>query len=262
MIKPHRCGGACELQTRLLTVEHVDRDQMKSRFHVILGKVSGSCRREVASGDMMTNIGRKRLSRHEAQTQTRERLIEAARKLFVERGFGGTSLRDIAEEAGYSQGAFYSNFTCKESVLLELLKRHVAVEDSQVDAIMGNEERTIDQILVELETRFETLKEEKDWSILAVELQLHALRSPTFAESYAGFWREHEQRVAALIGRMFARLRKKPPAQAEQLAIGFIALMNGLVVQESVSSPARIAATLTMFLRAVIAGSNTSDDCT
>lgn len=205
-------------------------------------------------------VERKRLSRQEAQVQTRERLIEAARQLFVERGFGGTSLRDIAEQAGYSQGAFYSNFTCKEAVLLELLKRHVAVEDNQLDAIMGNEERTIDQILVELETRFETLKQKKDWSILAVELQLHALRSPTFAESYACFWREHEQRVASLIGRMFARLGTKPPAQTGRLAIGFMALINGLVVQESVSSPARIAPTLSMFLRAVIAaGSNASD---
>jgi len=210
---------------------------------------------------MMMTVGRKRLSRQETQAQTRESLIEAARKLFVERGFGGTSLRDIAEEAGYSQGAFYSNFTCKEAVLLELLKRHVAVEDSQLDAIVGNENSAIDQILLELETRFETLKEKKDWSILAVELQLHALRSPTFAESYACFWREHEQRVATLIGRMFARLRKAPPARTEQLAIGFIALVNGLVVQESVSSPARLAPTLTMFLRAIIAaGTNASDD--
>jgi AcrR family transcriptional regulator len=209
---------------------------------------------------MIMTVERKRLSRQEAQVQTRERLIEAARQLFVERGFGGTSLRDIAEQAGYSQGAFYSNFTCKEAVLLELLKRHVAVEDNQLDAIMGNEERTIDQILVELETRFETLKQKKDWSILAVELQLHALRSPTFAESYACFWREHEQRVASLIGRMFGRLGTKPPAQTGRLAIGFMALINGLVVQESVSSPARIAPTLSMFLRAVIAaGSNASD---
>lgn len=211
---------------------------------------------------MTKTVGRVRLSRHEAQTQTRERLIEAARKLFVERGFGGTSLRDIAAEAGYSQGAFYSNFTCKEAVLLELLKRHVALEDSRFDAIVRNEEGTINQMFAELETRFETLKEERDWSILAAELQLRALRSPTFAESYSCFWREHEQRVATLIGQIFARLGKKPPAQTEELAAGFIALINGLVLQESISNPARIAVTLTMFLRTITAaGSNAFDDC-
>ena len=76
--------------------------------------------------------GRKRLSRQEAQLQTRERLIEAARSLFVQHGFAGTSLRDVAEEAGYSQGAFYSNFTCKKAVLLELLKRHVDLDDDKI----------------------------------------------------------------------------------------------------------------------------------
>ncbi|WP_454634377.1 TetR/AcrR family transcriptional regulator [Bradyrhizobium cenepequi] len=198
--------------------------------------------------------GRKRLSRQEAQVQTRERLIEAARRLFVQHGFAGTSLRDIAEEAGYSQGAFYSNFTCKEAVLLELLKRHIDLDDDQIATIVDDRNLTVDAMMDALQTWFERLAKDRTWSVLTIELQLHALRSPTFAESYAGFWQEHERRVAGLVTRTFARLGKAPPAPAEQLAAGLTALANGLVVQESTTRSPRIAATMVAFLKALLAG--------
>lgn len=95
---------------------------------------------------MKTTSRRKRLSRPEAQAQTREHLVEAAKRLFIECGFAGTSLRDIAEEAGYSQGAFYSNFPCKEAVLLELLKRHVALEDDKIETIVADRNHSPEQI--------------------------------------------------------------------------------------------------------------------
>lgn len=107
---------------------------------------------------MKTTSRRKRLSRPEAQAQTREHLVEAAKRLFIECGFAGTSLRDIAEEAGYSQGAFYSNFPCKEAVLLELLKRHVALEDDEIETIVADRNHSPEQITAKLEewlTRFE-----------------------------------------------------------------------------------------------------------
>ncbi|MBU5895019.1 helix-turn-helix transcriptional regulator, partial [Vibrio cholerae O1] len=66
---------------------------------------------------------KKRLTREESQQQTREQLLETARQLFVAGGYGGTSIRDIASQAGYSQGAFYSNFASKEALLLQLLQR-------------------------------------------------------------------------------------------------------------------------------------------
>ena len=63
-----------------------------------------------------------RLSREESRLQTRAHLLAAAKRLFVDRGFGATSLRDIAAEAGYTQGAFYSNFASKEALFIELIR--------------------------------------------------------------------------------------------------------------------------------------------
>ena len=54
---------------------------------------------------------RQRLRRDESQAQTREALIEAAQELFDVKGFAATSITDIAEAAGYTTGALYSNFS-------------------------------------------------------------------------------------------------------------------------------------------------------
>ena len=201
---------------------------------------------------MKTTSRRKRLSRPEAQAQTREHLVEAAKRLFIECGFAGTSLRDIAEEAGYSQGAFYSNFPCKEAVLLELLKRHVALEDDEIETIVADRNHSPEQILAKLEEWLTRFEKARDWSVLTIEFQLHAMRSPSFAESYAAVWMEHEQRVALMLRRMFERLGQTPPADVTPIAAGLIALTNGLVVQQSAGRPTYISATIAMFLRAVL----------
>ncbi|HWU03648.1 MAG TPA: TetR/AcrR family transcriptional regulator [Novosphingobium sp.] len=62
-----------------------------------------------------------RLTRSQSQAQTRERLIASARALFSREGFAATSVERIAEEAGYSKGAVYSNFGGKEQIFLAAL---------------------------------------------------------------------------------------------------------------------------------------------
>ncbi|HZU65008.1 MAG TPA: helix-turn-helix domain-containing protein [Novosphingobium sp.] len=63
-----------------------------------------------------------RLTRSQSQEQTRQRLIDAARELFRRDGFAATSIDRIAEAAGYSKGAVYSNFACKEEIFLAALQ--------------------------------------------------------------------------------------------------------------------------------------------
>ena len=59
------------------------------------------------------------------------RLIEAAERLFIRKGFDNASVEEISEAAGYSRGAFYSNFEDKEQVLLAVIDHRIpkAVDD-------------------------------------------------------------------------------------------------------------------------------------
>jgi AcrR family transcriptional regulator len=57
---------------------------------------------------------------------TRDKLFEAAARVFEEQGIGGASIEAIAAAAGFSRGAFYSNFTSKDELIIAMLEDHVA----------------------------------------------------------------------------------------------------------------------------------------
>src|SRR5258707_13086950 len=81
-----------------------------------------------------------RLNREESQARTRELLIAAARSEIVKKGFALASVRDIADAAGFSQGAFYSNFPDKEAILLELVQQHQTEERARIEAALKGAE--------------------------------------------------------------------------------------------------------------------------
>lgn len=56
---------------------------------------------------------------------TRQRLFEAAAAVFEERGIGGASVEAIVEAAGFTRGAFYSNFATKDDLVIAMLEDHV-----------------------------------------------------------------------------------------------------------------------------------------
>jgi AcrR family transcriptional regulator len=57
---------------------------------------------------------------------TREKLFEAAASVFEEQGIGGASIEAIAAAAGFTRGAFYSNFKSKDELIIAMLEDHVA----------------------------------------------------------------------------------------------------------------------------------------
>src|SRR5436853_4591753 len=65
-----------------------------------------------------------RLLRAERKERTKAELVEAARAVFLRRGFHAASLDEIAEEAGYTKGAVYSNFDGKDDLFLAVFEDH------------------------------------------------------------------------------------------------------------------------------------------
>jgi len=55
--------------------------------------------------------------------ETRERILEAALKLFHDRGFDATTMRDIAARAGMATGAAYYYFDSKDAIVLSFYDR-------------------------------------------------------------------------------------------------------------------------------------------
>lgn len=80
----------------------------------------------------------RRLSRAEARAQTRERLLDAAAEVFARKGYGAASVELIAESAGFSVGAVYSNFSGKEQLFSELMSQRAAGRVEAIVAAMGS----------------------------------------------------------------------------------------------------------------------------
>ena len=84
---------------------------------------------------------RKRLTRRERKAETRAALLEAAARTFGRRGFYAASVAEVAEEAGYSKGAVYSNFESKEDLFMTLLEGRPLGWVSAISSLLANEEQ-------------------------------------------------------------------------------------------------------------------------
>lgn len=194
-----------------------------------------------------------RLSREESRLQTRAHLLAAAKRLFVERGFGATSLRDIAAEAGYTQGAFYSNFASKEDLFVELMRERSKAQMSDIAQTLSDPSASADGILSALEIWAQTLDAEPEWSVLGVEFKLQGRRNPVFATASQALLDAHRDGLAYCIGQIFAKLERVPPESPTVLAAAFMGLSQGLALQRSMLSEVPIGHMIMVFLRSLLA---------
>lgn len=184
----------------------------------------------------MSTTPRKRLTRAERQAETRRLLLEAAEDVFRRRGFTGSSVEEIAEQAGFTRGAFYSNFESKEALFIELLHARVYDEFRRMLEGTSQEEGSPRARMVsnarELARRYE---HGQRWLFeLWLECLAHAARHPDFATLPATFWRGNRRLVAGQIETMYAAAGERPPIDPKHLASAMTALDIGLAVQNLV----------------------------
>jgi AcrR family transcriptional regulator len=193
-----------------------------------------------------------RLNREESQARTRNLLIDAARNEIVKQGFALASVRDIAEAAGFSQGAFYSNFPDKEAILLELVQRHQSEERAKIEAALNSAQGDAATAMAGIEKWAATINSDPAFAVLAVELQLQALRSPSFAQGYNDLNRKHRRALGTLVSRMFELFGKKVPGDPVEIATAFIALARGMALMSKEGEANRSGRIVVTFLKALI----------
>jgi AcrR family transcriptional regulator len=173
---------------------------------------------------------KQRLTRQESRLATRTRLLESAAQLFARGGYEGASVDLIAENAGYSKGAFYSNFESKEAIFLELLDAH---KRSEIDALAQLLAQDIPASeLLSLIRNSETGRgSDFDFGLLSAEFQLQACRDKTFAKTYAKLHRTHRDTMAGIVIKLFAKVDRVLPSDPKDLADIIMALTTGLSLQ-------------------------------
>ena len=200
-------------------------------------------------GAKLRDMKRKRLTREESKEQTRLRLLDAAQSIFMKKGFVAASVEDIAEAAGYTRGAFYSNFRSKAELLMELLRSDHERMQVDLQSII-DEGASREEIEARALAFYSQFFRQNDCFLLWAEAKLLATRDTKFRARFNAFWREKHMFFTEY-ARLFSE-RVGTPLQmpAEVLALGLISLCEG-VQAFRVCDPQYITGDLT---EAVLAG--------
>lgn len=159
-----------------------------------------------------------RLSRKAAQEQTRERLRRSAEAEFARSGVAAAPIERIAESAGYSRGAFYSNYRSKPELLVDLLA------DRQLSEIrlwteMFEQADDLEACLIAVIERNDDLVKVFERTLLEHELQLEAERNAVFGDHF----RAHLDRIYAEMRALFItilrRNGKAPPPHLDSCVV-------------------------------------------
>ena len=149
---------------------------------------------------------RKRLTRQESKEVTRLRLIEAAERLFIRKGFDDASVDEISEMAGYSRGAFYSNFEDKEQVFLAVIDRR---RPKALDDIFQRVSEPAERIAA-VRKWFSNQWRLKDFIALRMEFSRRAMRDRSVRKHLAELRRQELETYAASVGRYLRRDGRSP----------------------------------------------------
>jgi TetR/AcrR family transcriptional regulator, transcriptional repressor of aconitase len=126
---------------------------------------------------------RKRLTREESRARTRATLMAVGREHFIRYGLGGAVAEKIAEDAGYSRGALYSNFEGKEELFLAVIREE---QDRRTEALhsMFKEEPSAKERLRKLREAIADLVTDPDWIVLRAEFEAGALRNERIRQTF------------------------------------------------------------------------------
>jgi|tagenome__1003787_1003787.scaffolds.fasta_scaffold20795304_2 AcrR family transcriptional regulator len=171
------------------------------------------------------------MTRAERKARTRADLLAAAARVFAREGFNGASIETIAEEAGYSHGAVYSNFAGKEELFIALAEEYSAVRVAETSLPFESDAEFRDQIRDAADIWMQRLRDDPQTFILRLEFALHATRSPPLAEAFAARSADVRLLVEQVLARHARRSKVRYPLPERDLALAMRALGVGLAVE-------------------------------
>lgn len=155
--------------------------------------------------------GVKRLTRVEQQQRTRDALLDAAIELFVARGIEATSIEEVTAQAGYSRGAFYSNFASKEELVLDAGRRFL---DQLHAAARPPDDRPPPEAGTAYRERLERMRNviSDSASVFIAEFSLYAIRHPEAREDFAALHQQQLEPAKAFVAATLQQAGISPAA--------------------------------------------------
>lgn len=162
---------------------------------------------------------------------TRARLMEAALDVFADRGFHGASIENICEKAGFTRGAFYSNFAGKDELFFTLFDASSDQLIAALRAALDECRKSPDPLSTFIRTIDDKGPAQRRWYLISMEFTLYAIREPNAAAVLA----EHDARLrreaAGVINELMSITNRELIIDTELIARLATALREGVAAQ-------------------------------
>ena len=171
-----------------------------------------------------------RLTRAEQREKTRTCLVEAAAKVFSRRGYDKASLDEVAEEAGFTKGAVYSNFKGKEDLFLATIDAHFEQRLESVKRVMKEEPDERGTAHAAGMDFMNQLNADPEYFSLFFEFWAYAQRNPAVKKKFL----PRVQRFRSALAQVFEAKSKdglELPMPSEHLAGMLIAMAAGVAME-------------------------------
>ncbi|TJZ81537.1 TetR/AcrR family transcriptional regulator [Rhodococcus oryzae] len=198
-----------------------------------------------------------RLTRSESQAQTRTNLIATARDLFLADGYAATSLEKVAEEAGYSKGAVYSNFRNKNELCLEVLQLIHITKGTEVAEVLSRQ-APLEERLTAFEDWAQRTLGDVGWTTLEFEFMALARHDPDLRAALASSLGTTRGMVAAMLGALVKSGEVTLPMSVDDAASSILSMGIGLGIQRAID-PTLSTDIITRNLRALLTASDSAD---
>ena len=167
-------------------------------------------------------------TRADRRARTRDELIAAADRRFSADGFHATSLDSVADEAGYTKGAVYSNFSSKEDLFFAVYERRVERSLEETGALLEGAATAIDGLERVGAAAARRREADDGWLAVFFEFWAHVLRHP---EHRARFAEQHDRLARQLADALERSARERGvelPLPSLKLALSLNALATGM----------------------------------
>jgi AcrR family transcriptional regulator len=161
---------------------------------------------------------------------TRQILLDAAEEVFARKGLTGAALEEIADAAGFTRGAIYSQFGAKEKLFLAVVDRQRQRFLDGFAEVMMSFHRLGDVDIDELAERWRQLSSGTDRAALGHELKLFLLRNPDARQRVAAQRLETIHALGEFISKNIARIGGTLTMDAETLARIVLAANDGITL--------------------------------
>jgi AcrR family transcriptional regulator len=172
-----------------------------------------------------------RLTRAERQARTRDDLVAAAERLFTARGFHATSVDAVADEAGFTKGAVYSNFASKEDLFFAVYERRAEITTARVRRALEAAPDPITGIEGLSRATLDGRGRDDGWLAVFFEFWAHVLRHPELRERFAQIHRRVGEPLIEAAEQLAAERGAEPPMPVRRVATAQYAMQLGLQLE-------------------------------